>query len=155
MASYQKLFSLISRYLQPGEAIIESAYATAVDIPHSAIMVATENRVIVLVKKFLSHDVDSFPFDKINSIEESAGVFGYSIQVNTSGNSVKLNIIAGLDGNSDKLLEYVNSKIGKKSEPAAGESIIEKIKQLDELKKAGIISEEEFNDKKRELLSKL
>jgi hypothetical protein len=55
-------------------------------------------------------------------------------------------------------VNYINGKInGKTSMPVSsgGDAILEKIKQLSELHSSGILTDEEFSNKKEELLDRL
>lgn len=56
-----------------------------------------------------------------------------------------------------KLIEYVRSKIGNQSSNAIHkiESIPDQVGKLSKLKDQGILTEEEFKNKKKELLARL
>ena len=63
------------------------------------------------------------------------------------------------NGNVDEFISYVNSMIGKQAnssiDPTKMDDIPTQIKKLAELKEQGILTDEEFNKKKTELLNKM
>ena len=56
---------------------------------------------------------------------------------------------------ADELLQQIHATIGAKAAPGPSDDIPSKLKQLAELKNQGIISEEEFDRKKKELLDRM
>lgn len=166
MASYEKNLLGIKEHLKNGETIIASvmgAYESKIlgsDTVKNGILVVTENRVVFYGKKlFNGYDMESFPLSNISSIEKSKGFMGSSITVYTSGNSFKLKWIN--KGDIEKFSEYINSKIGKPIETKIVATLdtitkddkFDKLNKLAELKKNGIITDEEFEQEKKKILS--
>jgi hypothetical protein len=164
MANYKKSLILVKEHLDAGETIHSSIYGQyeiklmGSDTIRSGIFIATEKRIVFYAKKLFGYELESFPFKNISSLEKSKGFMGHSISFFASGNNAKMKWIN--DGDINRFTEYVNSKIGV-SEPIKNEinqnekGIPELIQQLAELKEKGILTEEEFNTKKSELLAKI
>jgi hypothetical protein len=81
---------------------------------------------------------------------------GHKVTFFASGNKAAMKWIN--NGNVDEFTNYVNGQIGKKDSSSIlpqVEDIPNQIKKLSELKDLGILTEEEFNQKKTELLRKM
>lgn len=169
MANYKKSLVLVKEHLNNGETIHSSVYGVyeiklmGNDSFRHGIFIATEERLVFFAKKLFGYDLESFPFKNISSIEKSKGFMGHSISIFASGNNAKMKWIN--DGDISKFTEYVNSKIGHSEsnniQANQNENDILKldiprlIQKLTELKDKGILSEDEFNSKKGELLAKI
>tara|TARA_B100000787_G_C16054716_1_gene232828 strand:+ start:73 stop:558 length:486 start_codon:yes stop_codon:yes gene_type:complete len=161
MANYKKLLILVNDHLDNGETIKFSVYGAfevkimGKDSIRNGILIATEKRVLFYAKKLFGYDLESFPLKNISSLEKSKGFMGHSISFFASGNKAKMKWIN--DGEILKFTEYINSKIGH-SESVNNQSEIDipaLIKNLADLKEKGVLSEEEFTTKKKELLAKI
>lgn len=77
---------------------------------------------------------------------------------NSNENTNKIDIKGSLQEGGKKLTNHITGLLGNKKSKTAGaeaDSVLASIKKLSELKDAGILSQEEFNSKKAELLSKI
>lgn len=147
-------------------------------------LVVTDKRVMIIKAGYSSgamfgQKVKSYPFNQITSVEYSCGLISGRIQITVPGSVEQTqrrneNIFsASFDarqaenvvnfGSAKKeqfkqaaaiirqMCNSSNNQSATKTEP----DIIEQIKKLAELKEAGILTEEEFNTKKAELLQRL
>ena len=162
MASMEKNRAELRAHLDDGETVeasVAGAYEMEIlgkDSARNGILVATNNRVVFYAKKMLGYDMEVFPYSNISSIEMSKGMMGHKVSFFTSGNKVVMKWIK--KGEVDKLIGIVKSRIGKKEfTPKADDksSLYDDIERLGELKDKGILTEEEFEAKKKELLSKI
>jgi len=163
MANLGKLTKKAKEYLEPGEEIItgiRGEYETKIlggDSLRSGILLATNKRIIFYAKKLTGYDLEVFPYSTISSIEMGKGIMGYKITFFASGNKATLKWIK--EGDFQKFVSEVKNKIGKKEEIKVPSEVVvdipAQIKKLSELKDQGILSEEEFETKKKELLAKL
>lgn len=104
----------------------------------------------------MGYDLESFPFENISSIEQSKGLMGHTITFYASGNKASMKWIS--KGDVPSFMEYVQSNLGKSnvaSTNSANSDIPSQIQKLSELKDQGILTDDEFNQKKTELLSKM
>lgn len=162
MASYNKLLTLVKEHLDPDEKIEASVGGTyeckimGNDSVRSGLFVATEKRIVFYAKKLTGYDLESFPLENISSIEAGKNLMGNTITFYASGNKASMKWINF--GNVKEFMDYVRNNMGKKSHVSSEtktESIPDQIKKLSELKDQGILTEEEFNSKKKELLAKM
>lgn len=128
----------------------------------TGILVATNKRLLFVNKGLMwGLKVEDFPYDKISSIQYTQGfVFG-EIDIFASGNKAKIERVDKLY--CAQFCEKVRARITKITENAAAPSIterlenkqedlIEKLRQLGELKTQGILTDEEFILAKQKLL---
>lgn len=165
MANYKKSLSLVQEHLDEGEnvqASVFGAYETKLmgkDTVRNGIFAATDKRVVFFAKKLFGYDFETFPFKNISSIEMSKGMMGHSITFFASGNKAKMKWIN--KGDVAQFTQLVNSKLGHQGQDNSqgtssnGDDIPSQIQKLSELKDKGILTEEEFSNKKNELLAKM
>lgn len=162
MAKIDKLLSAAKEHLEPTEqvlAVILGAYETKMmksETVRNGIFIATEKRVVFYAKKMFGYDMEVFPYTNISSIEVSKGFMGHSINFFASGNKVKMKWIN--HGDIAKFIEIVKESIQKKdtgSQVAVStdnHDVADQIAKLASLKDQGILTEEEFSTKKKQLL---
>ena len=160
MANYKKSLLLIKEHLKENETIKESVFGAYENnnTTKNGIFVATETRIVFYGKKLFGFDLETFPFKNISSIEMSKGMMGHTITIFTSGNNAKMKWIN--NGDISKFIEYVNSNIGTSQQPdnsklSTENDIPSQLEKLAELKTKGILTDEEFSNKKSELLAKM
>lgn len=158
MAKKDKLLKLAEDHLD-GEQIkysILGAYETdfmGKDTVKNGVFIATETRVVFYGKRMLGFDLEEYPFSNISSIETGKKTMGRYINFFASGNKVKMKWIQ--DKEIEEFLPFVKGKIGKKdsaASPIQETSAADEIRKYKALLDDGIISEEEFAQKKKELL---
>jgi hypothetical protein len=169
MAGYKKNLELLRKELG-GEPVTASVFGTyeasfaGQDTVRSGVLAATHKRVVFFAKKLGGYDFESFPYGNISSVERSKGMLGHVITLHASGNEVRLKWIQ--DGDISKFVSTVDSRIGNKQASTASTSsasppksspsdIPSQIKELAALKDQGVLSEQEFEKKKAELLAKM
>jgi len=165
MAGFDRNLELVEEHLDQCETIKASVFGVyeckimGADTIRNGIFVATENRIVFFAKKLMGYDLEVFPFENITSIEQSKGIMGHKITFFASGNKSTIKWIN--EGNVDQFYNYVNSMIGKHKNreqivhSVAVDDIPTQIKKLSDLKDAGILTEEQFEKKKIELLSRM
>lgn len=160
----KKLLSAAREHFQPGEepeVTISGAYETkrfGQDSVRKGILVATNRRLFFYATKLAGYESESFPYNKISSLEMGKGLLGYHISFFASGNNVKVKWINSPD--LPKLVETVRQHMESGSQTAAPaekqtDDPMAQIEKLAKLRDAGAISEEEFESKKAELLSRI
>ena len=161
MAGYNKNLNAVVEHLDEGETIIEScfgAYETKIlgsDSVRNGIFLVTEKRCLFFGKKMMGYDMESFPLSSVSAIEMSKGLMGKSITMKMSGNTANMKWIH--DGNPEGVVNYIRENMGEKTVAPAptADDIPTQIQKLASLKDAGILTEEEFANKKAELLAKM
>lgn len=162
MSKLDKLIEKAKEHLDNDEQVVVGVlgtYETKImnqDSVRSGALIATNKRLVFFAKKLMGYDLEVFPYSNISSIEASKGLMGHKINIFSSGNKVKMKWIK--DGeNMKKLIGYTKDNIGKSHAGQSNSSTdtAEQIKKLSELKEQGILTQEEFESKKRELLAKM
>ena len=138
---------------------------------------ATEKRLIIRNPTMLGlrASMESIPYDKITSVKLEGGVFSSTLVIRSPGLSelTRLGRRTGLlawgrgeegsidaipKGKGKHLLEIIREGIERAKFPkvtAPPVSVADEIKKLAELEDAGIITEKEFQTKKKKLLTKI
>jgi hypothetical protein len=162
MGKYERNLELVKSHLKEGENIefsVFGAYETKIignDSLRNGIFIATESRIVFFAKKLMGYDLESFPFENISSIEQSKNLMGHTITFYASGNKASMKWIS--KGDVQSFMNYVQPNLGKTtvtSNNSVSMDIPSQIQKLSELKDLGILTENEFNQKKTELLSKM
>ena len=165
MAKIEKILESAKKYLESDEKVV-CAIMGAYDskefkselLKSAGLFIATDKRLVFYgPKAFGNFEMEVFPYSNISSIEMSKELFmGHTIKFFASGNEVSMTWIK--QGDVQGFVNEVKSMMGKKVEAATavgGIDIPEQIKKLADLKAAGILTEDEFENKKRDLLAKL
>jgi hypothetical protein len=163
MASKDKLEQLVVEHLSAGEQVlltIAGTYETKImgsDTVRSGILAATDKRLVFFAKKMTGFDFESFPYENISSFERSKNLMGGSVRFVASGNTVSMKWIQ--DPALAEFAEYIHSRMGKNSSinltNISAQSIPEQISALAELHKSGVLTDEEFSSKKKDLLDRM
>lgn len=125
---------------------------------HNGVFIITEKKVFFYKKGFLGEVLQSIPIDKITSIERRSIMTVAVIKFYTSGDSLECKIIRkDQEAAIYEVVEAIREKVENEivTTTVAGESAIDKIKKLAGLRDDGIITEEEFQEKKTALLSEV
>jgi len=164
MASIEKLTKLVQEHLESDEnviAVVQGAYEIKMMGRNSlrkGILIATNKRIVFYAKKLTGFDLEVIPYDKVSSYETGKAILGYYISLFTSGNDCKMKYIKSKD-DFDTFVNHVKENIGKvklaDDQPANKPDIPDQIKKLSELKDDGILTADEFESKKQELLAKM
>lgn len=158
MAKIDKLIQHAKKHLEEGEEILASvmgAYETKMlgnNAMKNGVFIATKSRIVFFGKRLTGYDLESFPYSNISSIEMGKNLMGHHISFFASGNKIKMKWINA--GDIDSFISLVKSNIGSKSgmENRQLSCPADEIKKYAELRDQGIITEEEFNAKKKQLL---
>lgn len=174
MAKLDKLVAQAQDHFEPGEkarAAVQGTYETKImgsDLVRSGVLIATDRRLVFYAKKLGGYDLESFPYRNISSFEQSKNMMGHAVTFFSSGNRVHMKWIPV---NTDLAAFTSAVKQSMTPEPSAplpaptaaaapapggtGGDVMAQLKQLGELRDAGVLTPEEFDAKKTELLSRL
>jgi hypothetical protein len=158
-----KLIDQAKQYLDedetPEHAVLgtyETEWMGQKTVRNNGLFLATNKKIFFYAKRMTGYESESFPYSKVSSFESGKKLLGHYINFYTSGNKVSMKYIQ--DGNIGNFINYVKSKIENDSRKEESKqtvnnvSIADEIKKLAELKDNGILTEEEFNTKKKQLL---
>lgn len=125
------------------------------DTIKNGVFLVTNKRLFFFGKRTFGFDSESFPYSNISSFEFAKKAMGYKISFYASGNKVNMKWISIGDINS--FVNYVKEKMEAKNHNNIEQnqsltSPIQKVKELKELLDMEIITKDEFEKKKKELL---
>lgn len=131
----------------------------------SGLLALTNSRLIFLRDGWTSKVVEDFPLDKISSVQWKSGMLLGSVLIFVSGNKSEIGSVQKEAGKA--LTDSVRAKISNLASTGAAEVAapaapsadaadpMAQIKQLGELRDAGLLTDDEFAAKKAEILSRI
>jgi hypothetical protein len=134
------------------EKVVQGFYESG-----NGILVATNKRLIFVDKGMIyGIRVEDFPYDKISSIQYQTGMLGGKITIFASGNKAEIKHVQ--NDQARNFGDYVRARISKTQEHASianqyvKDDMTTQLEKLAALKQKEIITEEEFNAKKKSIL---
>lgn len=120
---------------------------------YNGVLVVTDKRVVFYSKGWLSEVFEEIPHSKISSVFSKKLMGHTTLTVHTSGNDLTFKSL-----NSDEAIDLqnkINELKGDKASKSAGDSSLDALEKLGALHKSGVLTDDEFQAKKKELLSKV
>ncbi|MFI6883383.1 PH domain-containing protein [Streptosporangium canum] len=124
------------------------------------LMVLTDRRLLFLKDGMLSKTTEDFPLEKISSVQWSSHVMAGTLIVFASGNKAEVKGMKKKDGK--QIADAVRDRLspGQQSVQApfahaSNGGVIALLQQLGQLRDAGVVTAEEFEAKKAELLRRI
>ena len=168
MAKLDKLVELAKEHLEPDELIrgaIQGTYETKIlgtETVRGGILIGTDRRVVFYAKKLTGYDLESFPYGNISSFEQGKNMMGHNITFFASGNRVHVKWITA-NKDLEEFTVAVKAAMNAKhvQAPPAAQAVpapadvMTQLKQLGELRDAGVVTPQEFESKKAQLLARL
>lgn len=126
--------------------------------------VITDKRVAVKIPQVLGDDERSIPYDSITSVDLDTGLVNKRLTLQTAGQTYH---IQATEPGKEELREAIrfirekrkeanqNEVVVQQSDDSSEPDPLEQIEKLKGLKESGAISEDEFEEKKQELLDKI
>jgi len=136
-----------------GEGYIGEVMGSGDKKQYNGVLVVTDKRVAFYRKGILGEVLETIPIEKITSIERMSMLGHRTIRMHTSNDELEFKTFS-----KDKELELVNSIETKRatiSNPTPAPDPMDALKKLGELRALEVITENEFQEKKRTLLAKL
>lgn len=129
------------------------------------LVVVTDRRVLFLSEGIGRHKLEDFPYDKVTSVQSEKGMVNGGLKIFASGNAAVIENMYPKE-RAPEIGDYVRSQLHKAPESVApvAESAapvaptadpMEQIRKLGELRDAGLLTPDEFEQKKRELLERI
>ena len=165
MATIDRIIKKATEHLDADEEILASvmgAYEMQImgkNSVRTGVFLATDRRLVFFTKKLTGFDMESFPYDKISSVEAGKSLMGRKVTFFASGNKAAIKWIN--EGDVDAFIATVREKSESKtaavsrSPASVTESIPDQIRKLAALRDEGIVSDTEFEQKKAELFSRM
>lgn len=149
----------LPEHLHDGEVvdyIAQGTYAT-----NQGIVVLTSTRMLFLFHGMVSQALEDFPYRSLSSVQSKAGFATGELTVHASGNQAVISHIIKPD--LKHLADALRERIATGGQPPAPSplppstqpDVMEQLRKLGELRNVGVLTQEEFDAKKAELLSRL
>lgn len=150
----------LAEHLWEGETvhrITSGAYGNGIGI-----IVLTDRRLFFLKDGWVTATSEDFPFGRISSVQWTSGVITGSIIVFASGNKAEIKQVPKADGKD--IVDLVRARLtdgtgaaAAPSTPAAvdPDAVFHQLRRLGELRDAGVVTSDEFEAKKSELLARI
>lgn len=129
----------------------------------TGLLVLTDRRLLFTYEGWTNATTEDFAFDNITSVQWSSGMMLGTVTIFAAG--VKAEIKNVDKGNGKQFVDQVRSFLATSKPaqqaatapptPAAGSDPMEQLRQLGQLKDAGVLTDEEFQTKKAEILARL
>ncbi len=150
-----------AKYLPAGISIVASAYGyigklagTGKDTQHYGALIVTPKDVIFYRKGFFGEINQAIPLDKITSVEQSSVLGFKSIRLHTSHDD--LSFTTNESAKYQQIVAALEAgRASKTSAAVATDSPLDALKKLGELRAAGVLTDAEFEEKKKSLLARL
>lgn len=143
-------------YLSPTNIIVSSVN-TGKKETLPGVCALTNQRLVFQYKILFNTRIESVGLDKIDSVDSSStGLKGGHVRIHTITKTYDI-----LVSYKDKIVQEIQNIFEntiyryKKYDDNSSTNIVETIKKLSELKESGVLSEKEFEQKKKELISKI
>lgn len=123
-----------------------------------AIVVLTDQRLFFFEKSLGKERLEEYPVSAISSIVASKKLTGERLQFTVSGNNAEVTHV--MHGQADELarqyrdLRHTPTAAQHRTEPPSV-SVLDQIRQLSDLRDSGVLTADEFEKKKTELLDRL
>jgi hypothetical protein len=163
VAKLDKLIAQAREHLDEGEDVVsavQGTYETKIagnDSVRKGAFIATDRRLVFYAKKLTGYDLESYPYDHISSIEMGKSMMGHQVTFFASGNKVHMKWI---DGKQD-VAGFISTVRARMKGGARGGAdtgatpepdLSDQIRRLAQLRDEGLVTEEEFQAKKAQLL---
>lgn len=157
------------KHLKPGEQIQATCEGYIGDLmgkgknaQHNGSLVVTRERVVFYRKGFFGEIIESIPLKSITSIERRSMLGIRTVALHTSHDALTFKTVSEID--EHLVLQAIEE--GRASgasasgnvpttAPAAASTPVQVLKQLGELRDAGLLTQQEFEAKKAELLQRI
>lgn len=157
MRSEQKNIIEIKNHLDSDEFIVShiaGAYECKIlgkDTVRNGIIAVTNKRMVFFGKKLTGYDLEIFPFRNISSFATGKGLMGHNISFYATGNSVKIKWINSKNVNEFIVIlkDKLENETNKDNTKDTKQDVFEKLKEIKELFNIGILSADEYEDKKK------
>lgn len=168
MAAVDKLLKRAEEHFDAEESAlqaIQGLYETTVGGARTVrrgIFVATSQRLVFYAKRLTGYDIESFPYKSISSMEMGKKFLGHYIEFFASGNSAKMtNIIGDVAQFVDAVRAQMEAKQSGATEEPPGDPHVDKVDPVDQLERlaklreSGVLTDAEFEEKKKLILARL
>ena len=152
----------LEQHLWPNERVNEITTGTYGG--GQGLIVLTTLRLLFFREGWVGKNSEDFPIDKVSSVGFKSGMLTGTVTVFASGNKAEITGVYKQDGK--RIVDNMRARLMDRGEdpdtdateagvPSGKDDPMEKLRKLGELRDAGIVTDEEFVSKKKQLLDSL
>lgn len=148
----------VKEQLLPSEEVIASVQAQRDKEGLNGLVILTDQRIVFVRKGTFSTKYEPWAIERISSVETKNGLLFYSIKLHTSGDDLDLRTGDKVGG--AKLVSALQAALHSTSSASSSarnfsDGPLEKLQKLSDLHAAGVLTDDEFAQKKAELLAQI
>jgi hypothetical protein len=150
----------LMNYLWEGETV--DRMTTGTYGKGTGLVVLTDRRLLFVQDGIMSQTSEDFPMDKVSSVQWASGMVMGKVTIFASGNKSEITNVNKEDGKEivDKIRHLLSAPreqtpLRPAASPPPAADPIEQLKRLGELRDAGVLTPEEFDAKKADLLGRM
>lgn len=160
----KKELRTLPSHLSEGEVVLNLSSGIYDGV--NGLVVLTDRRVIFISAGMTKSRFEDFPYGRISSVQHSGGMLMGGIVIFASGNKAELKSM--IKDRAKEIGDYIRDRIHAPPEvqapsapqaaPSPGPTAddpFEKLRKLGELRDAGVITDEDFEAKKQQLLAEM
>lgn len=158
----KKLFLMLEGYLEADEKLIASLHETYIPRFDFRWLILTDRRIIVAIRKTGQFEFFDYTLNEILIDFEIGTVLFDQININSTGKKYQAQFykfqtkeVTQFIRLAKKYSERLAQKNKGNQKESSGCSSVNNLRELSKLKNEGVITEEEFKEKKKELLNKI
>lgn len=117
----------------------------------------TEERVAIKIPQLTGSDERSVPYHNIVSVDLDTGLIKKRVTLQTAGPTYHIEVDKPGKDECRQLIRYVRDKVSEaqQSENGSGTDPTEQLQRIKELHDDGVLTDEEFEEKRQKLLDKI
>lgn len=166
----KKQVKKIDEYLDPGEKVhfLARSGGESFEIDNETVdgvmrqrTAATDKRIVIKKEKGLAFESQSIRYENISSVGLGPdGFTGSKLRVETSSKVYGIGVGQIAKDAAEDMCKFIRSKMSQANQSdsanrSVSEDPLDKLERLRDLKEDGVVSEEEFEEKKSELLDRI
>ena len=165
MGAEKHLEHFRTTHLKPGEKIAASAegyigemMGSGKNAQHNGVLIITDTRAAFCRKGIFGEVFESIPLKNITSIERKTTLSLHTLRLHTSHDDLSFKSFKKEDTDAAADAVEAGRAAAEPSNPSASPAVagpLEALKKLGELRDAGVVSPDEFEAKKAELLERI
>lgn len=136
-----------------GDGYIGNVMGVKEEAQKNGSLIVSNERVIFYRRGLLGEVLETIPLKSITSIERRSTLGHRVIRIHTSHDRLEFKLFD--KAIEQALMDAIEAGRGAETKQAAGIDGVEMLQKLAQLRDAGVVTEQEFQDKKRDLLNRL
>lgn len=156
----QQILGDLAPVLVPGESIEEATTGMikvrrmGTNTERNGTIAVTDRRLVLFTKKVGGYDMQDFAYAMIASVDHKRGMMGGNLTINAAGDQTHVSMVPkdDIETIAHAIREKVNASRSGPAAVVAPLDPMDQLKKLAELRDAGVISSDEFDAKKKQLL---